>query len=500
MNEPATLVADVVDVVDVVLQHARLAPSRIAVESGGRHVSYAELRAMVDALAATLVERGLQPGQLVVLAADDELALIVGALATVASGGYFTVLRRALRDSVVLTTILAMKPAFVLADGLHHGLPGLDTVMFDPAALREGGGTRPVQDRLTGLSGSPRTCCLIVGSGSTGAPKVFTVSHAEEVSHLKTRVAAYALCPDDRVAGLSHAEFTAARRHLFAALSAGATVKLRARGQDDWPQRMMVSNATVVQVPVVTLHALVKHFGGRPGVLREARVLGIGGSEVSEPLRQATDRTICSQLHIVYGTNELGFLTIASPDDWRGRPGTIGRPIAGIEMAVVGRQGDPVNPGEVGLLRFRKASMMIGYLNAPELTRRSFREGWFYPHDLGRVGADGLVQFLGRADDMMIFNGINIYPAEIENVMRTAPGVVDVAAVPYRHPVHQDVPVCAAVMDGDAHMDEAALLEWGRQRLGPVGPKKVFIVDRIPRDGQGKLLRPELRDMIAKRG
>lgn len=489
--------AQVTGLAGFVLQHGRLAPSRTAVETGARRITYAELLALVDGLAAALVGRGLQRGQLVVLSADDELALVVGALATVAAGGVFTVLRRALRDSASTATIRAMKPAFMLADGAHHGVPGVGTVVFDPERLPLATGASRVLDSTAALDDAEHPCCLIIGSGSTGTPKMFMVSQAQEIAHLRTRMAAYGLHPDDRAAHLSHAEFASARRYLFAALAAGATVKLRSIGQTDWPQRTMFGDATVVHTPVVTLHALVQSFGGQRGVLRDARILGVGGSEVSESLRQATDRTLCSQLHIAYGTNELGILTMASPDAWKRHPGTIGHPIAGIEMEVVGREGTPVQVGEPGLLRFRRAFMMSAYLGAPEQTRRSFRDGWFYPQDIGRVDDSGLVQFLGRADDLMIFNGINIYPAEIERVMRAAPGVVDVAAFPARHPVHQDVPVCALALDGSSAMDGAGYLAWARARLGPLAPRKVVIVDSIPRNEQGKLLRPALRDMLA---
>jgi acyl-coenzyme A synthetase/AMP-(fatty) acid ligase len=114
------------------------------------------------------------------------------------------------------------------------------------------------------------------------------------------------------------------------------------------------------------------------------------------------------------------------------------------------------------------------------------------------MGADGIVRFLGRADDMMIFNGINVYPLEIERSMRELAGIQDVAALPLRHPVHQDVPVCAVVLDEGSALSKAQILEWGRSALGTVAPKYVFIIDKIPRDDQGKLLRPQLRKILSE--
>jgi acyl-coenzyme A synthetase/AMP-(fatty) acid ligase len=248
---------------------------------------------------------------------------------------------------------------------------------------------------------------------------------------------------------------------------------------------------------VILLNELVRKLGGQTGLFPDLRILVTGGSIITEELRHSTDQLLTKYLHVVYGTNELGFLTVAPPDDWRTYPGSIGRPIEGVEMEIVDAHGMPVTDGQPGLLRFRKQVMMSEYLNAPDLTRRSFRNGWFYPHDVGSMGADGVVRFIGRADDMMIFNGINVYPLEIERSMRELPGIKDVAALPLRHPVHQDVPVCAVVLQEGSVLDKAQILAWGRSALGAVSPKHVFILDQIPRDDSGKLLRPLLRKKIS---
>ena len=86
--------------------------------------------------------------------------------------------------------------------------------------------------------------------------------------------------------------------------------------------------------------------------------------------------------------------------------------------------------------------MIEGFLNDPEANAALFREGWFTPRDLGRFTPDGQLIFCGRADDMLIFNGINVYPAEVEHVMSMYPGVRDVACIPMKSPLNQDIPVC----------------------------------------------------------
>ncbi len=107
--------------------------------------------------------------------------------------------------------------------------------------------------------------------------------------------------------------------------------------------------------------------------------------------------------------------------------------------------------------------------------------------------------FDGRADHLLIMNGINIYPAEIEQLMAAHPAVADVAVVPVRHRVHQDIPVCALTLRAGATASEQALLEHASHRLGARGPYRVLIVEAIPRNPEGKLMRAELLRLIGAR-
>ena len=141
--------------------------------------------------------------------------------------------------------------------------------------------------------------------------------------------------------------------------------------------------------------------------------------------------------------------------------------------------------------------MVDRYLNDDEATRLAFKDGWFYPGDLGQFAPNGHLIFRGRADHMMIMNGINIYPAEIERVVSRHPAVRDVVAVPLPSIIHQDIPVCAVVLQTGAQLSEKQLLDFAAQRLGSRGPKKVFMFERIPRNEQGKLIRPQLMREIA---
>ncbi len=233
--------------------------------------------------------------------------------------------------------------------------------------------------------------------------------------------------------------------------------------------------------------------------LPSLRVLELTSSTVSLQLRQRIRRALCPNLHVLYGTNEAGPVSIAFPPEVFNVAGTVGKPLPGLQVQVVDARKQPMPPGAIGLVRIRSPGLVNGYRDNVAGNRKLFHDGWFTPGDLGKFTPDGELLYCGRADHMMIMNGINIYPAEIERVMNAHPDVHDAAAMPVHHPVHQDVPVCAVTLRPGARTSESDLLAWAREQLGAHGPHRVLILERIARNQDGKLVRAELGELIARR-
>jgi acyl-coenzyme A synthetase/AMP-(fatty) acid ligase len=363
-----------------VLRHCDESPDRVAIDLGHAAVTFAELGGMVAGMANRLREEGLVKGELVMLTAENELHLMVSVLAVSAVGGVCMVIRRMLPATAVDKYALQFRPRLMVTDHHRFSLQGVQTIFL---AARDFGlaGSNPTHfgrwaaERVISPKSDPFG--LVVGSGSTGLTKVIQVTHGQKLAQLQTRARAFSFSASDRVASLTHVEFQAARRHLFSALSAGSTVMLYPKGGETEVLNMLRSNVTVLNVPGIVLHRLVSRFADEKGLLSDLRIMNTAGSLTSDELRHQIDRHITPHLHVVYATNELGFLTMATPDDWRTHPGSVGRLVEGVEMEIVDAHGMPVADGQPGLLRFRKPEMMTEYLDAPDLTRRSFRNGWF---------------------------------------------------------------------------------------------------------------------------
>ena len=155
-----------------------------------------------------------------------------------------------------------------------------------------------------------------------------------------------------------------------------------------------------------------------------------------------------------------------------------------------------MSPLETGEVRVKGPGVVNAYVNNTEATSRSFKNGWFYPGDLGYLTQEGALILQGRKDDMLIFDGINIYPAEIENVLSSHPAVGEVAAFSINHEQFQDVPVAAVTLK--EIVSEEELIRFCREPLGIKSPKRIFVVKDFPRNQMGKILKRELPAMVTR--
>jgi acyl-coenzyme A synthetase/AMP-(fatty) acid ligase len=216
-----------------------------------------------------------------------------------------------------------------------------------------------------------------------------------------------------------------------------------------------------------------------------------GGSRVPGALRKAVAARLTENLWVSYATTELGLISIASPDEHEAFPEGLGFPVPGVTVDIVDALGSPLTEGEIGEARIRNAAMPHAYVG-DAVASSAFRDAWFYTRDLLSRTKDGPLIFHGRADDVMILNGINIFPSAIEDTLEIHPDVQEAVAYPIKSRIHGEIPVAAVVLKEGARRDIAHLIDHCRQILGIRAPRQILVVDRIPRNSAGKPLRREL--------
>ncbi|MGE0307229.1 MAG: class I adenylate-forming enzyme family protein, partial [Acidimicrobiia bacterium] len=237
-----------------------------------------------------------------------------------------------------------------------------------------------------------------------------------------------------------------------------------------------------------------------PEQLSSLRLVVYGAAPTGLPLIRRAMQVLPCGLYQGYGlteatTNLTGLLPEDhQPDASDARLSSAGRPVVGVELSIRGEDGKPAAADEPGEICVRADKVMAGYWRNPTATAEAIVAGWLHTGDVGRLGADGYLSIVDRAKDMLISGGVNVYPSEIEAVLRQWPGLTDVAVIGLPDEEWGEVPVAFVSVEAGVDLDEAALKAFCRKRLaGLKVPRAVHVIDEFPRTATGKIRKVELR-------
>ncbi len=197
-----------------------------------------------------------------------------------------------------------------------------------------------------------------------------------------------------------------------------------------------------------------------------------------------------------YGLSEASPVVTKNPLDGRRKAGSIGLPIPHVEVSIQDESGRELGPNEIGEVCVRGGNVMLGYWNQPEETAKTMRKDWLLTGDIGYRDVDGYYYITDRKKDMLLVNGINVYPREIEEILYQYPGVKEAAVIGRPDPRKGEQPVAfVAAIDGSV-VEEKALQRFVKERLADYKvPRKIVVMQALPRNATGKILKTALRQM-----
>ena len=208
-----------------------------------------------------------------------------------------------------------------------------------------------------------------------------------------------------------------------------------------------------------------------------------------------------------YGLGEVtGCITVLPPDwhdldDAKTKVGSCGFPRTGMEVAIKTPDGARLGPGETGEICTRGPGVFAGYWNNAQANEKALKGGWFHTGDLGHLDEEGFLYITGRASDMYISGGSNVYPREAEEVLLTHPAVTEVAILGVPDPKWGESGVAVVVLEEGAQAGEAELLDWFEDKLAKYKrPRRVFFWDELPKSGYGKVPKHLIRQELFERG
>jgi malonyl-CoA/methylmalonyl-CoA synthetase len=439
--------------------------------SDGGAVSYQDLDAGVAGLAGHLVAQGVEPGDRVGLQAEKSVEGVMVYLAVLKAGAVF----------------LPLNPAYTPAEVAYFtGDAEPRLFITDPEALvAEAQGAQPLATAV------PRAdddlASLIYTSGTTGRSKGAMLSHGALAANAVALHRAWGFTPDDV---LLHALPIFHVHGLFVAMHcaflSGAPMVWLPKFDDAQVLSGLAKSTVMMGVPTFYTRLLAN-----PAFTRERAAhmrLFISGSA---PLLESTfaEFEARSGLRILerYGMSEAVIIT-SNPLDGARIPGSVGYPLPGVTLRIGGGEA-------TGVLEIKGPSVFSGYWRMPEKTAEEFSaEGYFLTGDVGRQDPDGRVWISGRAKDLIISGGYNVYPKEIELVLDELSGVTESAVVGVPHPDFGEGVVAVVIGEGD----EAAMIAECRRQLAPYkSPKRIVFVDALPRNTMGKVQKNLLRERFA---
>lgn len=498
------------------IQHlpARIAghsPHHLALIDDDRRLTYAELAQAVTDMAARLQAHGVRGGDRVMLVNENCAALVVLLLA-VASLDAWPLLCNARLSPAELDAIRAHAlPRVViyttthspdaLAHAQRHGAAldcwpelGLGAIAATPADAASQ--AEPVEQD------SARQCAaLIYTTGTTGEPKGVMLSQRNllfiaAVSSGLRRVGpddvAYAVLPISHVYGLTSV--------CLGTLYAGGTLRLAARFTPEAVLHALADDGLTILQGVPAMHArLMAHVAqqGTPLQAPRLRFVYSGGSPLDAALKARVEAFYGLPVHNGYGLTESSptvsqTLLDAPRDDC-----AVGPPIPGVDVRLVDRHGHEVAHGDVGELLVRGPNVMLGYYRAPDKTAAAVSaDGWLRTGDLACRLPDGALLLAGRAKELIIHSGFNVYPVEVEQALASHADVLQAAVLGRAQDGNETVVAFVEARPGH-RIDVDALHAWAAQRLAPYKrPAEIHVIDALPAASTGKVLKHKLKALL----
>ena len=388
---------------------------------------------------------------------------------------------------------------------------GAGVVVVDQAAADKLEGQEGVRtlglDELSELSGEAPvadlslddTALLIYTSGTTGKPKGVILDHANVKAMVEMVVDHFRLTADDRalvVLPLFHAN--AITVSVLSVLAVGgSTVILEKFSKNrfwDQVERYRPTYFSLVPAMYMMFNALPEEVQPDTSFLR---FCVCGAAPVPAQALADFNQRYGTPIVEGYGLSETTVGCNITPLDGPYKPGSVGPALAGCEVEIAGEDGEHLAAGQTGEVVIRGPQVMRGYLDKPEETAKTLRDGWLFSGDVGYLDEDGYLFLVDRKKDMIIRGGENIYPTEIEHALVQHEAIAEAAVVGAPDEVLGEQPVAFVALEEGSQADEETILSFAGEHLARYKvPTAVHTLDALPRNAVGKLDKPALREMV----
>jgi long-chain acyl-CoA synthetase len=483
----------------------------VALISRNRETTYGDLRDQVARLRGGLAGLGVGEGDRVAILCGNNRYFVVSYYAIVGLGAVAVPLNPASPGPELQHELAAVEPCAVIV-GPSAGA-GWATVDQDAlASIRnvihaEGDAGDGVAFAAL-LSNEPMAAvdvdadhlaALLFTSGTAGPPRAAMLSHGNLISNVEQDLTApdhtgpgdvvYGVLPLFHIFGLNVV--------LGVSMRVGATLVLVQRFDPSTAVQSIVQRRVTVLPGAPPMWIAFSHFDELPGdSFATVRLALSGASRLAPAVAERFRERFGVEIHEGYGLTEASPV-VTSSAGVASRPGSVGRVLGGIDVRLVGDDGEDVPVGDAGEIWVRGDNVFLGYWNDQAATDRVLRDRWLLTGDIAVADEDGYLYLVDRAKDLIIVSGFNVFPAEVEGVLLTHPDVVEAGVLGVPHPHHGEAVKAYVVAAAGSQLDEDALIDYAADYLARYKcPTKVLFVEQLPRNAAGKLIRRELEGTV----
>jgi long-chain acyl-CoA synthetase len=493
---------------DLLRSRAGETPDMPLVQFAGRRLNLGDFDARTDAVAGGLAELGVGPGDVVSVFLSNRLEFLEAWWGILKAGAVFGPVNPAYTSSEAGYVLGHSGAVAVVTDA--SGAEVIGAVRGELPALRElisvepgVAGATTLDELAARTSGTPDVerqpddlASILYTSGTTGKPKGAMLSHRNLLINATQGAELVPLSPGDRVGmllPLFHANAQVVTFLMPMLIGCQVMMWERFSASEFWPTVEAFAPTTLSAVP--TILAAVLNAPGAPTRETSLRYVICGAAPLSVELLTAFSSRFGIRILEGYGLTETGCIASLNPYYGDRKAGSIGLPIRGQQMEIVGEDGQRTEDDAYGEIVIKGPNVMLGYLHNPEATAESIRDGWLHTGDIGYVDSDGYFFIVDRTKDMIIRGGENIYPREIEEVLYAFPGVLECAVIGVPHAVRGEEVLAVVVAADGVVLDLEAMAAFAAERIARYKlPREIVLRDALPKTPTGKLSKAPLRE------
>jgi long-chain acyl-CoA synthetase len=483
-----------VNLVSLLLRQVEETPESVALIERDRYVSFAELEGLAARIAGGLAALEVAPGDRVAIACHNDVAFVSAYLGVLWAGAVAVPL-----NPLAPPSVLAGQAERVGARVLLCG-PGTEELLELPGAIAvdQVPETEPVAAEFE--RDDDELAVLLFTSGTAGAPRAAMLTHGNLAANIGQVQGHPGLAVQASDVGLAALPFF----HVFG-LNVGLGVGLQAGLKTVLLDHFDAARAAeLIRVHSVTIVAGVPTMFGAfldlpdelasPVTFASVRLAVSGAAELSVERAEAFRTRFGVTIYEGYGLTEAAPIVSTTAIEDAPRWGSIGPPLPGVDVRLVGDDGEDVLAGDPGEIWVRGPNVFVGYWDDPDATARVLVDGWLRTGDVAIADDDGYLSLVDRKKDLVIVSGFNVFPAEVEEVLLAHPDIADAAVIGIPNPRTGEAVAAWVVLEPGAHLTVEQVRDHTARHLARYKvPAVVEIVDALPRNEAGKLLRRELR-------